>query len=150
MAEHNELGKWGEQKAAEYLISQGYYIRHRDWKFKHRDIDIVAIDEDETLLIFVEVKTRSSDIFGAPNMAITPEKSVNIMIAANAYLRTYKLEHMAFRYDSISIVGTSDDNFQLEHQKDIIDITIRQKYRDIKQAKKRFNRPGTWSRGTWR
>lgn len=150
MAKHNDLGKWGEQKAAEYLVSQGYYIRHRDWQYKHRDLDIVAIDEDQSILVFVEVKTRSTDAFGAPNKAITPEKATNLMIAANAYLRTYRMENMHFRYDSIAIIGDSDDNFQLEHQKDIIDVTIRLKYREQKAAKARYNKPGTWGSGRWR
>ena len=61
MAAHNELGQWGEEKAAEYLIKKGFYIRHRDWKSGNRDIDLVAIDEDSTILLFVEVKTRQTD-----------------------------------------------------------------------------------------
>ena len=53
MAEHNELGKWGEEQAALYLRSKGWYIRHRDWHCGHRDVDIIAIDEDCSIVIFV-------------------------------------------------------------------------------------------------
>ena len=64
MAAHNELGKWGEEKAAQYLIKKGYQILKRDWKTRHRDLDIVALDEDE--LVIVEVKTRRNQLFTKP------------------------------------------------------------------------------------
>lgn len=149
MAKHNELGRWGEQKAVEYLVGQGYYIRHRDWQYKHRDLDIVAIDADQSTLVFVEVKTRSTDMFGDPAQAIDLEKANNLMIAANAYLRTYRMENMTIRYDSIAIVGDNDDNFRLEHQRDIIDVTLRYRYRQQKAARARYKRPGNWGNGTW-
>ena len=64
MAEHNDLGKWGEEQAALYLKRKGWYIRHRDWHDVHRDLDIVAIDQDSSILLLVEVKTRSSEQWG--------------------------------------------------------------------------------------
>ena len=59
MAAHNELGKWGEDKASEFLQLNGYQIIERDWKSGRRDIDIVATNGTE--VVFVEVKTRSND-----------------------------------------------------------------------------------------
>ena len=44
MAEHNDLGKWGEDLAADYLQRKGYMILERDWKSGHRDLDIIALD----------------------------------------------------------------------------------------------------------
>ena len=63
MAAHNELGKWGENLAAEYLQDKGYEILERDWKSGHHDLDIVA-KEDDTLVV-VEVKTRRSSASSA-------------------------------------------------------------------------------------
>ena len=68
MAAHNELGQWGENLAAEYLRSKGYVIINRDWHSGHRDLDIIA--EDDDVVVFVEVKTRRNNIFGAPEEAI--------------------------------------------------------------------------------
>ena len=51
MAEHNERGRWGEQKAAEYLEHKGYRILWRDWRDGHRDIDIVAVDADQLVIV---------------------------------------------------------------------------------------------------
>lgn len=62
MAKHNELGKEGENAAAEYLMSKGYSIRHRNWHSGKRELDIVAQKDGE--LIVVEVKTRRNEEFG--------------------------------------------------------------------------------------
>ncbi|MBR4573119.1 MAG: YraN family protein, partial [Prevotella sp.] len=74
MASHNELGKWGECIAAEYLREKGWYIRHLDWHDRHKDLDIVAIDGDMTTLLVAEVKTRSSSVWGEPDESIDLEK----------------------------------------------------------------------------
>ena len=84
MAEHYDLGKWGEEQAALYLKKKGWYIRHRDWHNRHRDIDIVAIDQDSSILLVVEVKTRSSEVWGNPDEAIDEEKKNNIIRATAA------------------------------------------------------------------
>ena len=64
MAEHNEMGKEGEELAAEYLVKQGYTIEARNWRYGHEEIDIIARKDD--LLLIVEVKTRRSNYFGQP------------------------------------------------------------------------------------
>ena len=51
MAQHNDLGKWGETFAADFLQKQGYIIRERDWQFGKRDIDIIALTADLTTLV---------------------------------------------------------------------------------------------------
>ena len=58
MAEHNELGKWGEELAAKYLEQKGYVIRDRDWRQGKLDLDIVAVADDGETVVFVEVKAR--------------------------------------------------------------------------------------------
>lgn len=63
MAEHNELGKWGEDEAARFLQRKGFSILERDWRVGKRDLDIIALKEDGKLLVFVEVKTRRNDVY---------------------------------------------------------------------------------------
>ena len=72
MAEHNELGTWGETLAAEYLEKKGYQILERDWKSGHRDLDIIAMDGDT--MVIVEVKTRRNRLFTDPEMAAKVQK----------------------------------------------------------------------------
>lgn len=125
MAAHNDLGKWGERIAAEHLISEGWYIRHCDWTVRGVDLDIVCIDEDSSILVFVEVKTRTSDDYGRPSLAVDEVKRRNIIKASEAYRRLFRLTNLPVRYDIISIVGTPKTGFSLEHMEDafgIIDI----------------------------
>jgi putative endonuclease len=73
MAEHNDLGILGEQRAQAYLNSKGYRIRHVNWVIGKLELDIVA--EKDDWLIVVEVKTRSTDTFEHPKEAITNRKN---------------------------------------------------------------------------
>lgn len=118
MALHNQLGKWGEDFAAQYLREHGYEIISRDWRFGHRDIDIIARTPDNTTVVFVEVKTRTSDVVTRPDDAVDVKKVRNIGLAANAYVKQMSVADM-LRFDIISIVGTPNgDAPQLEHVKD--------------------------------
>ena len=125
MAAHNDLGKWGEQIAAKHLVSEGWYIRHCDWTMRGIDLDIVCIDEDSSILVFVEVKTRTSDEFGRPSLAVDKAKRRNIITASEAYRHLFRLSNLPVRYDIISIVGTPETGYSLEHMEDafgIIDV----------------------------
>ncbi|MEN8187811.1 MAG: YraN family protein, partial [Bacteroidota bacterium] len=72
MAQHNELGKKGEDLAVEFLIKNGFEILDRNWRFKKAEIDIIAQKDD--LLVMAEVKTRSTDFFGDPQEFIKPKQ----------------------------------------------------------------------------
>lgn len=115
MAAHNELGRRGEDIAARYMEQKGWYIRHRDWRYHHTDIDMVCIDEDDTTLVFVEVKTRSSAEYGRPSEAVDADKRRNIVSAATAYKMMFRKENRRIRYDIISIIATPDGKTNIEH-----------------------------------
>lgn len=115
MAAHNELGKLGEKLAANYLTANGYTILARNWRVNRAEVDIIArIDET---LIFVEVKTRSTDYFGAPEEFVTKRKKRLLAGAASAYMQQEGHE-WAFRFDIISIVMKLGDSPKLEHYED--------------------------------
>lgn len=145
MAAHNDLGRWGEQKAAEYLIAKGWYIRHRDWRYGHMDIDIVAIDEDSSTLLMVEVKTRASETWGYADEAIDLEKQRNIIKSAAAYVRSNRMEHCEVHYDTISVIGTDDSNVRIIHKEDAFDVTSVFSYKEQQRRRSNYkHRPGTW------
>ncbi len=100
MAKHNELGKLGEDIAVQYLVDKGYEILERNWRNKHKEIDIIAKD-GETLVV-VEVKTRQSDDHGEPDLAVTRQKQTRLIYAANAYIFNNGLD-VSTRFDVISI-----------------------------------------------
>ena len=78
MATHNELGKWGEDQAVAFLQRKGYTIVERDWHSGRRDIDIIALDEENRTVVFVEVKTRRNRLFGDPEEAVDYRKRQNL------------------------------------------------------------------------
>lgn len=118
MAAHNELGRWGEELAARYLERQGFKILFRDWRCGHRDLDLIAQKEDEDLLVVVEVKTRRNERFGDASLAVTPQKIRSIIIATNAFVKTYQV-HSRIRFDIITIVGTHAETAQVRHVEDV-------------------------------
>jgi len=113
MAEHNQLGKAGEQLACEYLIAQGYIVRDTNWRVGHLEIDIVAQKPGSGWLNIIEVKTRTTDAHFDPMRAVTAIKRRNLVAAANAYVRRYHLQ-MSVQFDVILIVG-KDDNVRVQY-----------------------------------
>ena len=101
MAAHNDFGNLGEELAVDYLTGKGYKILERNWRNIHKEIDIIAKDGD--FLVIVEVKTRQTDAYGAPDTAVTKRKQRMLIAAANAYITRNKLD-VKTRFDIISII----------------------------------------------
>lgn len=114
MIEPHELGRLGEELAANHLIEKGYQILERNWHSGHKEIDIIALDG--TTLVVVEVKTRKSDDFGEPDIAVGRDKQRMLIQAADAYVR-YNNLNVDVRFDIISIVFT-DEEPEIEHIED--------------------------------
>lgn len=112
MAEHNDRGKWGEQKAAEFLEHKGFRIMWRNWRDGHRDLDIVAIDADN--LVIVEVKTRRNNDYIEPEQAVDAKKIRSLSIAAAKFLRSTDIE-MPLRFDIVTVTGNGDDDCRINH-----------------------------------
>ena len=111
MAAHNELGKQGEEEAVRFLSEKGYIIRHRNWRSGKNELDIVAVHDNE--LIVVEVKTRRNTLYGNPEMAIDERKIRRIVLSTNTYLHRYRLD-LPVRFAVITVVGIKEP-FQIEH-----------------------------------
>ncbi len=118
MAKHNELGKAGEEAAVKYLESRGYVIRHRNWRYLHFELDIVAYMDGAIRV--VEVKTRSNDDFKEPIEAVNHQKRMRIMKATNAYIKYFNLNEPVF-FDIVSLVG-SDGVFKIELVEDAFNL----------------------------
>lgn len=101
MADHNELGKLGEELAIKHLRSLGYKILEQNWHYGREEIDIIAKDGDT--LVIVEVKTRASAYFGEPEFAVTRSKQRILVRTAEAYINKFDL-HCDTRFDIISVV----------------------------------------------
>ena len=115
MAQHNELGKQGEAIAREFLLQKGYKVIESNWRYRRAEIDLIVKSEDT--LIFVEVKTRSSNFFGDPEEAVTAKKEALITEAAIAYMRQVDYE-WAVRFDILEVIITSSEQYKVVHIED--------------------------------
>jgi putative endonuclease len=114
MAKHLEFGKKGEEIAAGYLKKKGYQVLEKNWRLGRHEIDIIA--RDGKYLIIVEVKSRHSNYFGEPEMAVTRDKQKALIRAANAYIRIKNLADEV-RFDIISILILKEKE-QVHHIED--------------------------------
>lgn len=107
-------GKVGENLASDYLLKKGYHILVTNFRTRFAELDIVAKKKD--CLIFVEVKTRKSNLHGEPYEAVNKHKLQKIMLAANYFLLTKKMTHYKLRVDIISIILKVDNSVEsLKH-----------------------------------
>lgn len=100
------LGKWGEMKAASYLISQGLEILKQNYRCEYGEIDLIA--KDGETIVFVEVKTRSSSTYGLPEEAVDTAKQEHIVASAENYLMENSFNE-DWRVDVVSIIGQLKD-----------------------------------------
>ena len=98
--EAKETGVVGEQIAARWLIEQGYTIIDKNYRYGHNEIDIVAMEGGE--LVIVEVKTRTNTAFGSPEEAVNLEKRKILMRLANRYVRHHHWQGNT-RFDIVAI-----------------------------------------------
>ena len=100
MAEHNDLGKLGEELAVDFLEKNGYEILETNWVFDKAEIDVIA--QKNGILAVVEVKTRSSIEFGLPQDFVKPKKIQLLVKAINEYVTQNDLD-VEVRFDIVAI-----------------------------------------------
>jgi putative endonuclease len=108
------LGRWGEERAAEFLKAKGYRILERNYKNKIGEIDLVVSNGKD--LCFIEVKTRRSLAYGQPYEAVTYYKQIKIARVAFAYLKhRFGTVDVNARFDVISIIKDESGRARIEH-----------------------------------
>lgn len=119
MAAKDELGRAGEERAADYLRECGYRILDRNWRCAEGEIDIVAADG--ATLAVVEVKTRATVRFGDPLAAVTERKRQRLWRLAGRWRREHPeaCPGHAIRIDVIAIVGQDPASGSLDHLRDL-------------------------------
>jgi putative endonuclease len=115
LSSHIELGKEGEKNAKQFLENNGYTVLETNWRFRHKEIDIVC--KYENLLVFVEVKTRTNDFFQKPYDAVEIKKQKLLIDAAEAFVLEYD-NFSEIRFDIISIVYNNNQVQSIEHIKE--------------------------------
>lgn len=117
---HNQkVGKFGEDLAKNYLIKHGYKIIDRNIQIRYKELDIIA--KLKNLLVFVEVKTRTSNKYGLADESITRKKIKNLKYAIKKYLNYTKTDYNDIRADLIAVDINKDKKIaKIKHYKDII------------------------------
>lgn len=99
----NQLGAFGEQRAVTYLRGLGWRILDRNWRCRHGELDVIAVDPDTGAVVFVEVKTRTGDGFGGLAYAVPPEKVRRLRRLAALWLADHEHRYRAVRIDVIGV-----------------------------------------------
>lgn len=101
------LGQQGEALAVKYLQKEGYRIIERNYRTRYGELDIICLKKD--ILVFVEVKTRRSEKYGAAEEALTTVKIEHIRKVALHYLSTHQNKSKEIRFDVITILMINDE-----------------------------------------
>ena len=114
MAQHNELGKKGEQLAVDFLQQKGFTILERNYRFQKAEVDIIIQKKD--LICAVEVKTRSTPEFGNPQEFVKPKQIQQLVKAMDFYITENDLD-VELRFDIVAIIKNKLGT-KIEHLKD--------------------------------
>lgn len=116
--ERQKLGRYGEMLACEFLMRRGYKIIDKNYRTRGGEIDIIA--KEGEVLVFVEVKTRTNNKFGAPEEAIDFYKQNKLAKTAEYYLVYHNVPETDYRIDAIAIeIDLRDKKAKIRHKKDI-------------------------------
>lgn len=119
MAEKDDLGRAGEDRAARYLQEHGYAVLERNWRCRAGEIDLVV--EGDGAIVVVEVKTRRGEAFGHPFEAIDARKRARLWRLAVAWASAHRdrVQGRRLRIDAIGITGPDPATARLEHLVDV-------------------------------
>ncbi len=111
-----DIGRYGEERAAVFLQDRGYEIIERNWRSQTGEIDLIAKDRDR--LVFVEVKTRNGSGFGHPFEAITANKVARMRRLVADWCATKQVSGVKVRLDAIAVLITGG-KVHIEHLKEV-------------------------------
>jgi putative endonuclease len=98
-----EIGELGEQLAVEHLVAQGLIVLDRNWRCRYGELDVVAVDSATRTAVFVEVKTRTTDLFGGVAQAVPPDKVRRLRRLAGLWLASHDGGWAAVRIDVVGV-----------------------------------------------
>lgn len=110
--ERLQFGREGESAAIDFLKKKGYRILEKNFRSKLGEIDIIA--EQAGVIVFVEVKARSSHEFGHPLTALTPAKQKKIIQTAQSFLAQKRIVDKPVRFDVVALTSKPSDSWEIE------------------------------------
>lgn len=122
MKSGGNVGSYGEEIAASYLKKQGYRILEQNYRKRYGEIDIIAEDGED--IVFVEVKTRKSDLFGSPFEAVDTRKQHRMSRVALAYLHSRKMSDRSARFDVVAVMVRAGMSLSVEVIRNAFEVGI--------------------------
>lgn len=116
---NKEIGDLGEELAVRYLVQLDYKVIERNFECRQGEIDIIAIDQNKNELVFIEVKTRRSNLYGKPIEAVSDVKKKHLLNAIRYYLYQRNLQDEYIRVDVIEIYLVKS-RYKVNHVKQIV------------------------------
>jgi putative endonuclease len=108
-----QIGKWGEQAASQFLRAQGLVIIAQNVRTPYGEIDLIG--QKDNVLIFIEVKARTTADYGYPEQAVNPKKQSHLIDAVASYLQTHPEIQSDWRIDVVAIQGRPEaDTMKIE------------------------------------
>ncbi len=119
MAKKQKIGFWGQKIAENYLIDNGYLIIDQNYRTPYGELDLIIRKNGE--IVFVEVKTRTSNSFGYPEISITSKKKSHLIHSAEAYMQAQEEIIDNWRIDVVAIQGKpGENNIKIEWFENVI------------------------------
>ncbi|MGH7443759.1 MAG: YraN family protein [Longimicrobiales bacterium] len=116
MAASHDLGRDAERAVADFLRSAGWAVLASNWRFGHKEIDLIV--RRAGVVAFVEVKCRTAGRFGSPAEAVTASKRRDLALAAKAWMGGAAPGAQSFRFDVCSVSVGAGGTFRIEHIED--------------------------------
>lgn len=108
------LGKWGEKRCEKFLKKQGYRTLARNYSCKTGELDLVMADP-RGAVVFIEVKTRTSNDFAEPQDSITTGKKIKLKRTAGYFINVHKIQKRPHRFDVITVILDSKNGQTIKH-----------------------------------
>jgi len=118
LSDTEQLGRWGEKQAEQFLKRKGLRTLTRNFRCKTGEIDLIMVDSDGTL-VFVEVKTRANENFGPSESAVTAAKKTRMFRAARYFLSSHKIDGRPYRFDVVTIVLAEKGPAEIRHYENV-------------------------------
>lgn len=118
--QRSQLGKFGEQEAADFLKCRGYAILEQNFKTKVGELDIIAREGD--YVCFIEVRTKTTDWHGHPFESISMRKRHKLIQTALWYLQQKRLDDAKVRFDVVAIISEEKENPRIELLKNAFEV----------------------------
>lgn len=101
-------------EAAKYMREKGWYVRHSQWEYDHRHLDLVCIDSNMSIVVFAEVTNEGC--------LVSPQLD-DIVTTVGIYVREYHIENIPIRFDRISVKAMPDGSLFIKHTENTRKIT---------------------------